>query len=83
MIPRFYTAWKVTRRYWAIDGEWRERSPFRSLAVVVGSVMEPNILGDRCGTLWRVKPMLAEHSLGTAVGLERIIRVFIRLGTSP
>lgn len=28
MIPRLYAAWKVTPRYWAIIGEWRERWPF-------------------------------------------------------
>ncbi len=49
--PRLYGARKVTRRYWAIEGEWRERSPFRSSAVDFGSVMAPSILGDRRGRL--------------------------------
>ena len=49
MIPRFYGACKVTRWYWAIIGEWRDRSLFRRSAVEVGSLMEPSILGEGRG----------------------------------
>lgn len=39
----FQAVYKVTRWYWAIIGEWRERSPFSSSAVEVDSAMAPGI----------------------------------------
>lgn len=36
----------VSPWYWAIIGEWRERSPFSSSAVEMVSFMEPSILGE-------------------------------------
>jgi hypothetical protein len=57
-------AGKVTPRYCAMDGEWREGSPFRRSAVVIGAVMSAEMVGQehagvrlqrRCSGLMRNK----------------------------
>ena len=66
MITRFYAAWKVTRWYCAIIGEWREWSPLSSSAVDVGSYIELSILGEGRGAPggrgWRQRSRHSESS---------------------